>query len=134
MAVSAIAPFWLVVTTADSPAAPRRAGDRGSATPSGRRWHELRDVDDVRTRPRCGPFRGDEVVEALEVRLCELRGHHAVRALDVEQDGLRVAAQRLAELPQVVAHLRAVLEHLGRQLARPGDLLPGVGLRLLARL
>ena len=56
-----------------------------------------------------------------------------MRGRDVVEQRLRVGAQRVAQLPQVVGELRPLLEHLVRQFPRALDLAAGLLLGGVAR-
>src|SRR4051812_10717187 len=108
MAASAMAPFWFVVSAMRTWVRMADGTALGAEAPRLAR-HELRHVAEVRHE---GLHRlGDRALVAhVFAGIVELADHRSVRPLDVEEDGLGVAPQGLAELAQVVAHLGAVGE------------------------
>src|SRR4051794_24400151 len=125
-AVSAIAPFWLVVSTAACPRqAPAAARGAGCSAPPRRGRDELRHVAEGGPAT-AGAGRSRRGRLGRVARLLEARRERPVGALDVEQERLGVAPKRVRELPEVGAHLGAVAEHLGGQLAGARHLPAGV--------
>src|SRR3954471_14508745 len=104
MAVSAIAPLSLVVNIRANTSS--HAGRKRSPPNRSARRHELRDVEVpagvVARDPRPG------AVAPAGDRLVELGRQARVREADVLEQALGVGAQRVAELAQLIAELRAL--------------------------